>query len=45
MERLLSPKAQGRNFFWKTSNPCHVGIHFIALAEYYQMSTDVPGFQ
>ena len=27
------------------SEPCHVGIHWKALAEYYQMSTNVPGFQ
>ena len=27
-------------------NPvCHVGIHWIALTEYYQMSTNLPGFQ
>ena len=25
--------------------PCHVGIHLKALAEHYQMSTIVPGFQ
>ena len=25
--------------------PCHVGIHFIALVEYFQMSTHMPGFQ
>ena len=25
--------------------PCHVGIHWIALVEYSQMSTHVPGFQ
>ena len=30
--------------FWKPSKPCHVGIHLIALAEYSQMSTHVPGF-
>ena len=24
---------------------CYVGIHWIALAELYQMSTNVPGFQ
>ena len=45
MLRLLSSKAQGRNDFWKTSKPCHVGIHWIALAEYSQMSNHVPGFQ
>ena len=31
--------------FWKLSKPCHVGIYWIAPAEYYQMSTYVPGFQ
>ena len=31
--------------FLKPSKPCHVGIHCIALAEYSQMSTHVPGFQ
>ena len=29
----------------KKSEPSHVGIHKKALAEYYQMSTHVPGFQ
>ena len=29
----------------KASKPCHVGIHFIAVIEYSQMSTHVPGFQ
>ena len=33
-----------QTFFW-TSKPCHVGIHWIALAEYSQMSTHTPGFQ
>ena len=32
-------------FLWKPSKPYHVGIHWIALAEYSQMSTRVPGFQ
>ena len=45
MLRLLSSKAQGCKNFRKTSKPCHVGIHWIALAEYSQMSTYVPGFQ
>ena len=31
--------------FWKPSKPCPVGIHWIAIAEYSQMSTHVPGFQ
>ena len=45
MLRLLSSKAQECKDFWKTSKPCHVGIHWIALTEYSQMSTHVPGFQ
>ena len=45
MLKLPLPKAQGRKCFWKSSKPCHVGIHRIALTEYYQMSTHVPGFQ
>ena len=39
MRRPLSSKAQGRKEFWKPSEPCHVGIHWKALAEYSQMST------
>ena len=31
--------------FWESSKPCHVGIHWIALSEYSQMSTHMPGFQ
>ena len=38
-------KTEGRKYFGKPSNPCHVGIHWIALAEYSQMSIHVPGFQ
>ena len=38
---LLSPKAQGCEVSWKPSKPCHVGVHWIALAEYYQMSTNM----
>ena len=37
--RLLPSKVQGR-----PSKPYHVGIHWIALAEYSQMSTHMPGF-
>ena len=29
----------------KTSKPCHIGIHSIALTEYSQMSAHLPGFQ
>ena len=38
MLRLLMSKAQERKDF------CCVGIHWIALAEYSQLSTHVPGF-
>ena len=31
--------------FWKTSKPSHVGIHWIALTEYSQMSIHMPGFE
>ena len=44
MLRLLSSKAQGCKDFWKPYKPCHVGIHLIALAEYYQMNTHCQGF-
>ena len=27
------------------SKPCHVGIHWIALADYCKKRTNVPGFQ
>ena len=43
--RLLSSKAHRHKDFWKLSKPCHVGIHWIALLEYSQMSTHMPGFQ
>ena len=42
--RILSSKAQGRKDFRKPSKPCHAGIHWIALAEYFWLSTHVPGF-
>ena len=45
MLRLLSSKAHGCKYLWKPSKPCHVGIHWIALTEYSQMSTHMPGFQ
>ena len=45
MLRLLSSKAQEQKCFFKPSKPSHVGIHWIALAEYSQISTHVPGFQ
>ena len=31
--------------FDKPSKPCHVGIHWIALTEYSQMSTHLPEFR
>ena len=34
-----------QRFLKKTSKPRHVGIHWIVLIEYSQMSTHVPGFQ
>ena len=30
---------------WKPSKPCHVGIHWKALAEQSQMSTHLPGLR
>ena len=45
MLRLLSSKARGCKVFRTPSKPCHVGTHWIALAEHSQMSTHVPGFQ
>ena len=45
MLRLLSSKAQGGKDFCKPSKPCLVGVHWIALTEYSQMSTHVPVFQ
>ena len=44
-EAELSSKIQGCTDFWKPFEPCHVGIHWIGLAVYSQMSTHVPGFQ
>ena len=40
MLRLLSSTAQGRKELLKRFKPCNVGIHWKALAEYFQMSTD-----
>ena len=45
MLRLLLSKAQRWKNLWKQSKPCHVGIHWIALDEYSQMSTHMPGFR
>ena len=36
---VRSSKAHEHKDFWKTSKPCCVGIHWIALADYSQMST------
>ena len=38
-------KSQGHKDFWKPSKSCHVGIHWKALAEDFQMSTHLPWFQ
>ena len=35
---LLSSEAQECKHFWKTSKPRHVGIYWIAVAVYSQMS-------
>ena len=45
MLRQFSSITQWCKDFLKSSKPCHVGIHWIALAEYSQMRTHVPGFQ
>ena len=42
---LLSSKAQECRNLWKPFKCCHVGIHWKALAESYQMSTHLPRFQ
>ena len=44
MLRLLSCIAQERKYFGKPSKPCHAGTHWIALTEYFHMSTHMPGF-
>ena len=36
--------AYDTKIFEKTSKPCHVCNYAIALAEYSQMSTNMPGF-
>ena len=43
--KAFSSKAQEHRKFWKSLNPCHVGLHWKALAEYSKMSTHLPGFQ
>ena len=44
MHRLI-PKQKDAKIFLKSSKPCHVGIHWIALAEYSQMGNHMPGLQ
>ena len=44
MLRLLSSKSQGHRDFWKPCKLCRGAIHWIALTEYFQMSTHSPGF-
>ena len=45
MLRLRSSKSQGHRDFWKPCKLCCGAIHWIALTEYFQMSTHLPGFQ
>ena len=45
MLSLLLSRTLERKDFRKPSKPCHVGVHWIALIEYFQMSTHLPGFQ
>ena len=40
-DKLHSSKSHRRISF--PLKPCHVGIHWIAVAEYSQMSAKVPG--
>ena len=35
---------KSQNLYEKSSKPCHVGIHWKALAENYHRCTHVPGF-
>ena len=43
--RHFLTKDKGYTDFWKTSKPCHVGIHWKALAEYSRMNNHAPRFQ
>ena len=44
--RYLSlSNAQKSKKLWKSLKTCHVGIHWKALTEYFQMSTHLPWFQ
>ena len=40
-----SSKAQRHKDFREPFKSCHVGLYWIALVEYSQMSTDMPLFQ
>ena len=43
-EAAFVPSTMMQSFLKSNSKPSHVGINWIALAEYSQMSTYVPGF-
>ena len=45
MLKLLLSMAEKCKKFWNPTKTCNVGIHWKALAEYYQMSTHMPRFQ
>ena len=45
MLRLHLSKVQDHKNLCILTKPCHIGIYWKALVEYYQMSTNVPGFQ
>ena len=45
MMKLLSSEVQGCKDISKSSKPYHAGIHWIALVEYPQTSTNAPGRQ
>ena len=42
---LLTLPIMSKSTMMQIFKPCHVGIHWIVLAEFSQMSTHVPGFQ
>ena len=44
MLKLPRQKHKSANCY-EIIEPCHVGIHWIALTEYSQMSTHLPGFR
>ena len=43
-EATIAQSARAQRLL-KSPKPCHVGMHWIALTEYSQMSTHVPGFR